>query len=108
MRSVAKISQFEGLDGDGNAVYNTNPLPTLNVSFTTKIHGSNASCRLEGDDLVCQSRNRILGDMGHFGFPELVAQERETVDDILNQVKALSDWKEGEVLTILQWKPPNL
>jgi len=39
VRSVAKISQFEGLDQDGNAVYNTDPLPTLNVQFTIKLHG---------------------------------------------------------------------
>ena len=98
IKNIAHTTRFEGIV-DGESTYNNDPLPKLFVSATTKMHGSNASVTLQDGEIACQSKNQII-QSGHFSFPEIVAQEKGAVLDILEQVKVISDYKEGEILTV--------
>lgn len=100
VKTIHHMSRFNGYDESGEAVYNSNPLPTLKFMGTCKTHGSNWSCSLQGEDIVCMSRSNVLGTTGHFGFPEIVAQEKEHVMKMFNWIKHNSDWQEGEIITI--------
>jgi hypothetical protein len=66
-------TQFTGLDGNGEPVYDeTRPLPMLVAKGTVKIHGTNAAiCRApQTGEFWLQSRNEILSEAGsgHYGF----------------------------------------
>ena len=99
VKNITRHCRFDGLDEDGNAIYNNDPLPTLEVRATVKQHGSNSGVSLQNGEIVCQSRKRIVKD-GHFSFPEIVCQEKDTVLDLFEQVKDISDHKDGEIITI--------
>ena len=100
IKNIAHRARFQGVDENGDVIYNDNPLPTVNVSFTTKLHGSNAGLSLQDDKIVCLSRNRVLGKQGHFGFPELIHDNVDVCIDLFKQIQTTSDWKPGEIITI--------
>ena len=100
IKNISHRCRFDGLDENGDAIYNNDPLPTLNVNFTTKLHGSNAAISLQDGKIVCLSRNRVLGKQGHFGFPELIYANEDVCIHLFEQTRGISDWKPGEIITI--------
>jgi len=62
IRNVANQTAFQGLDEDGQPIYDGTIIkPTLRFRGTVKLHGTNASVILNPDDSIeVQSRNRML------------------------------------------------
>jgi hypothetical protein len=54
-------SQFVGLDANGDPVYDSSKtLPKIDYVATTKSHGTNAAIQILGNQVVTQSRSRII------------------------------------------------
>lgn len=64
--------RYEGINDNGDNIYNTNPLPILKVTGNVKIHGTNAAlCYNINDGLWFQSKKNIITskkDNGGFAF----------------------------------------
>lgn len=79
VESVRRYVQFDGLDDDGEPIYDeTRPLPTLTARGTVKLNGTNVSVVLRDGRLVARSRTRELTVEGdHFGFAAHVAAHED-------------------------------
>ena len=61
--SFPSIEQFKTISSNLYRIKESNGLPdTLVLEGTVKLHGTNASLVLNGDIIICQSRNRILSE----------------------------------------------
>ena len=62
IRDINMASSFEGVDGEGNPIYNNDkPKPVITVTGTEKIHGTNAAvCYSNPDGFWVQSRKNII------------------------------------------------
>ena len=62
---------------------NNTPLPSIRYVGTVKLHGTNASVRIEGDQVFAQSRSRVLsiGD-DNFGFAQFVEANKQLFLDM--------------------------
>lgn len=86
LKDLKHAVRYSGKDEEGNAVFNNCELPTLNFVGTVKLHGTNASiCYDSVNGLHTRSRNNVVNS-GHFGFPEMVAQESKPIADMINSV----------------------
>ncbi len=78
IREVRHRAQFQGVDDENMPIMNRDEvLPSVEYVGTVKMHGSNASVRLQTDDtLVAQSRNRVLSlDNDNAGFARFAFEE---------------------------------
>jgi len=108
IRNIQHAARFESVDENGEAIYNTNPLPTLTFIGTTKLHGTNAAVTWQEGNLACQSRNNIV-ETGHFGFPEMIQQEIYAVTKMVDYLRVNTDIKDGEKLTVYgEWAGPGV
>jgi len=76
LRNVQHKAQWTGqLDAAGDPIMNrTATLPKVKYEATTKIHGSNLSIRIEGDKVICQSRNNEISTTDDcYGFAKFIA-----------------------------------
>ncbi len=99
VRAIATKTQYAGQDEEGNAIYNSDPLPTLKCTATVKMHGSNASVTYQDGEYLCQSRNNIVTS-GHFSFPEIVTQEKVAVINMFDAVRAKYSLDPDQIITI--------
>ena len=83
--SLSKAARFDGLDDDGNPVYNNNPLPYIIFNGTVKLHGTNASIRLTDGNIYYQSRNKIVTG-GHFDFVKTMNETKDLLS-LFNQIE---------------------
>lgn len=61
VRNVRHRSQFAGLDTNGEEIYDSSrPLPIIDFVATTKIHGSCHGIQVFDNQIVTQSRQRII------------------------------------------------
>lgn len=62
IKDVSAKARYQGKDEEGNPIFDrTATLPTLTFTATVKIHGTNASVRLDADGSYhAQSRERVL------------------------------------------------
>lgn len=80
IKEVRHRAQFSGVDEDNMPIMDREAtLPSVDYIGTVKMHGSNASVRLQVDDeLVAQSRNRVLSlENDNAGFARFVFEEVE-------------------------------
>lgn len=73
-RNVEWRSQYQGEDGNGEPIMNRNAkLPTLTFIGTEKLHGSCCSFYFSRDEVICQSRERIITcEDDNYGFAKFV------------------------------------
>lgn len=71
---------------DGTAVYSNAALPTINVEFSEKIHGTQAAvCYNNKDGIWAQSKNNIITiEKDNAGFAYFVENRKEAFIDIIN------------------------
>jgi len=87
--SVKRNSEFEGLDENGDAIYNkTLPKPILQFKGTVKLHGTNASiCYNSKDGLWIQSRQNIITvEKDNAGFAFFVESNKNEFMSLINKV----------------------
>lgn len=75
---------YEGEDDLGNPIYGTEKYlkPTLHYVGTVKLHGTNASVRLQDGEIFVQSRNGVV-DSGHYGFYDFVKEQSTVLQSML-------------------------
>lgn len=78
-RNVEWMTQYQGDDAAGEPIMNRlAKLPTLTFIGTEKIHGSNCSFYFKGEEVVCQSRERIITpEDDNYGFAKFVHKNLE-------------------------------
>lgn len=86
--AIEHSSRFSGKDGNGEPIYNNNPLPTVVFQGTIKLHGTNASiCYNDKNKIWFQSRNNIV-TTGHFNFvSQIQTLSQNDVKDLFDQIK---------------------
>ena len=100
IRGLTLHYQYEGLDENGDPIYNINKeLPIVPLRSTIKIHGSNAGISLQNDEIVFLTRNRVASG-GHFGFVEMMKHREEVSRSLFDQIKETSDWTDGEIISV--------
>lgn len=87
LRNIESQVRFEGLDENEKPIYNNEPLPTVTLKGTVKLHGTNAAVSLQDNKIVCMSRNNIV-DSGHNGFVEMVNNNEEVFIDMFQTINA--------------------
>lgn len=102
-------NQFEGLDDNGDAIYNKNKeLPTITFEGRVKLHGSNGAIVFDKDgNFYCQARNRIVTEESdNAGFAFWVNKEGHKIWDNLkshydvdsfDQIVIYGEWCGGNV-----------
>jgi len=61
VKKVTEMTRFAGLDEEGKAIFNNDPLPTLTFTATEKVHGTQgAICYSKPDGFWVQSRKNII------------------------------------------------
>ena len=111
---VKKDSTFQGLDMQGNPIYNADvPLPTLTFSGSVKLHGSNAGvCFSKQHGIYAQSRNRVLSvDNDNAGFctfvQPLLAYFQTLFQLLMERIEF--DFEGGETLVVFgEWCGGNI
>jgi len=105
IRNINHQAQFEGVDSDGEPIYNSNVTkPIITFDGTVKIHGSNGSICFSGEgETWYQSRNRILSiDADNGGFWQFCHnRERDfgkLIEQIVNVIPARA--KPGGIISI--------
>lgn len=83
-RAVQNKAQFQGLDETGEPVYDRIAvLPTIQYEGTVKLHGTNAAIHFKDNEIVCQSRERLLTlDNDNAGFARYVSNLPSSVIDM--------------------------
>lgn len=90
IREVARISQFSHLDGEGNAVYNSNPLPTVTFTGTVKLHGCNMGVTYYNNELYPQTRNNIISlNKDSFGIASFVFEREKQFRELFTKISEL-------------------
>jgi len=109
IRDVTHKARFDGLDADGSARYNNNPLPSLEFIATVKLHGTNAGVVLDcNGEMGFQSRNNMLElTADNAGFCAYGLKHRQAFRDMLigfqnydsniEQVIAYGEWCGGSI-----------
>lgn len=88
IKQVSNSTRYVGLDSDNNPIFDhTKKLPTLEFTASVKVHGTNASIRLDSDgEYSAQSRERILSlDADNVGFYVYSQQHKDFFLKLLNQ-----------------------
>ena len=107
---VKKITQFTGLDKEGNPTYKEDePLPTLSFIGTVKLHGTNAAIGYNTltRKLWTQSRERVItifdDNAGFASFVKTYEEEiRELMEDWADQ------WELPELVVFGEWCGGNI
>ena len=86
LRNIANSVRFDGLDDQGLPKYNNNPLPTVSLIGTVKLHGTNAAVSMQDGKLVCMSRKNIVADSGHMGFPFMVSNNSQIFEQMFQKI----------------------
>jgi len=87
--NVNRQFNFDGLDDDGEAIYDHNKIkPTLTFNGTVKLHGTNAGvCYNRIDGLWVQSRENIITpEQDNAGFAFFVESNRDVFTHIMAEV----------------------
>lgn len=114
VRDIRHKARYKGLDENGQPIYTNEDLPKIQFIGTVKLHGTNAGITWNAQEgIKCQSRNRVVTD-GHFGFPEMVAREREIIGEVVRQAVALAreevgyDVTEDTISIFGEWAGPGI
>ena len=101
IRDLAHTVRFKGVDEQGTPIYSNEELPVLSFRGTVKLHGTNAgiSHHPGSTDVVCMSRNNVV-TQGHFGFPEMILQEKDEVLRLIDSVRMYGNVGEKEIVSI--------
>mgnify|MGYP000878647141 FL=1 len=90
--NVRNFTRYAGKDEQGNAIYNTDPLPVLKYTGTVKLHGTNAAVvvpvvnGVQGD-MWCQSRERIITPTDdNAGFASFVFTVKHLVLELFKDI----------------------
>lgn len=113
VHNVNHASEFAGVDGDGNVIYDKSAKkPTLTFIGTCKVHGTNsAACYNTVDGLWAQSKESIItstsDNMGYAFFVESnekvfikLMQEvaaKENIDLSTNTISIYGEWAGGNI-----------
>lgn len=104
VRDIQFKSNFQGLDEEGQPIYQETKKPVLTFTATTKLHGTNAGvCYTPEKGVVAQKRSSLLPKdslAGHFGFNQFVLVEKkdffeETIEQLFRKYCS-----KGEQITI--------
>jgi hypothetical protein len=90
IRNVNNQAQFEGLDQDGEPIYNHNAVkPKITFDGTIKLHGSNGGISLsDNGEMWFQSRNRILSIRSdNNGFWQFCRDRKDSFLALIDQIK---------------------
>ena len=107
IHNITKAARFDGLNEDGVAVYNQNPLPILTATGTVKLHGTNASvCYNARDGLWVQSKKNIINvENDNAGFAFFVEVHQDLFKTIFANIGREHGYTgEDETITIFgEW-----
>ena len=87
IRNVNRMATFEGLDDDGEPIYNSmNTKPVITFKGSVKLHGTNAGVSMNSEDgMWAQSRKNIITvEKDNAGFAFFVESHKEAFQEILN------------------------
>lgn len=88
IRAVQLQARYEGLDVDGEPIYNNDRLPVLTAHGTVKIHGTNAGVSYHKGDLYCQSKKSVISiEKDNAGFAFFVEQRKQLFNLLFDVVK---------------------
>lgn len=109
VRDMKHALRYKGVDENDEPIYSNDPLPTLEFTGTVKLHGTNAGLTWNiKDGIRYMSRNNFVTN-GHFGFPEIMNQEAEAIEDLISQIVDFSDYETGEAISIYgEWAGPGV
>jgi hypothetical protein len=89
IRNVINQSQFVELDENGEAIFDRDAKkPIVTFTGTVKLHGTNAAVCTNGEEIWCQSRERILStEKDNQGFHQFFLNKKESFKKLLNIVE---------------------
>jgi hypothetical protein len=88
IRAVQSRARYEGLDGNGDPIYNNDRLPVLTAHGTTKCHGTYAGCSYHKGEMHCQSKKNIITvEQDNAGFSFFIEQRKELFNYMFNNIK---------------------
>jgi len=104
VRDIQFKSNFQGLDEEGQPIYQETKKPVLTFTATTKLHGTNAGvCYKPEKGIMAQKRSSLLPKdalTAHFGFNQFVQVEKKLFFTDLMEDLYTKHCKRGEQITI--------
>ena len=97
-KAFSKIGQFRTMITNVRQTckYNELPLPTLKLTGTVKLHGTNGMVAEIGDEIVAGSRKQLLSiTKDNHGFCQFVLGHDETFKSVFKQIHEQVDVPEG-------------
>jgi hypothetical protein len=93
VRSVIHKAQFQGLDENGEPIYDKYiTKPVIPFTGTVKLHGTNASVCTDSADVWYQSRKRIISvGNDNYDFSQFCTVRKEAFDTLLQKAKGMTN-----------------
>lgn len=111
IRNVSHHAAFEGLDENGEPIYNSlKPKPTIKFTGTVKLHGTNAGVSYDGEKIWAQSRNNVITpEKDNAGFAFFVESNKELFLNLMKEVKEKHKVADGNIITVYgEWCGGNI
>jgi hypothetical protein len=98
VRGVLQRARFAGLDENGEPIYNQNAeIPVVTFTGTTKLHGTNSSVCMSGNEMWAQSRSRIITpESDNYNFAQFAMKREASFRKLLLEIQERFG-KEGTV-----------
>lgn len=99
---IGHVARYKGQDENDEPIYDRNAkMPTVRFSGTVKLHGTNASCCYDGENLWAQSKGNIITpEKDNAGFAFFVEGHREYFLKIMKELMFADKNTEIEKLCI--------
>ncbi len=113
VKEVQSNSDFKGLDGNGEPIYEPSIKPILSFNGTVKCHGTNAQITWKpGEELRAGKRSSLLATdqlNAHMGFNSYVNQHKGEFTSLLKIFHSLLKLKENEQIILYgEWIGPGV
>ena len=110
VRDVRHVSQFQGMDDNGDMIMNrTADMPTISFKGTVKLHGTNAGVGSDGVDQWAQSRKGIITTQrDNAGFAFFTESNKDVFESFLSDVRKKEQLTTESVIIFGEWCGGNI
>jgi hypothetical protein len=103
IRHVTDRCRYRGKDENGNPIFDpTATLPTITFTGTIKLHGTNSSVVMQGNEFWVQSRTRIITpESDNAGFAMFVQKNKDIFVHMITDVKHQFNATDNDIVAIM-------